>query len=168
MLVANFTQLGAWELTYFQRLTAVKTNDYGRSSPRIYPVELPYLTHCHIFLVGATSLKAKPSWYRAGWLYQQVDGISINDSVVFEGLESSPTTAADVAQKLIPLNTMSVAIFPKLADSYRLRFVPVRWLEEVTLGIWEYRGTESDSTEDLIQAVRAKLETIEFKINQQT
>jgi hypothetical protein len=166
MLNANFTQLGSWELTYLQKLVASNTSDYKYGAPYIYPVELPYLTHCRIFLVAATSLKAKPNWYRAGWLYQQIDGVAVNDAVVFEGMNSTPTTAVDAAQRLIPLNSMHLVIFPKLADAYRLRFTPVRWLKEVTLGIWEYRGTESDSTEELIESVRAKLETIEFRINQ--
>lgn len=166
MLNANFTQLGSWELMYLRKLVSGNSNNYQYGAPLIEPVELPYLTHCRIFLIGATSLKAKPSWYRAGWLTQQVDGVAVNDSVIFEGLQATPLTAIDAYQRLIPLNSMQLIIFPKLADAYRLRFTPVRWLSEVTLGIWEYRGSESDSTEDLIQSVRVKLETIEFKINQ--
>ncbi|NHC37945.1 hypothetical protein [Scytonema millei] len=143
-----------------------RAEEYRYGTTYIDPIELPYLTHCRIFLVGATSFKAKPSWYRAGYLHQQIDGVAVDDSVVFEGLQSTPTTAIDGSQRMIPLNSMQLVVFPKLADSYRLRFQPMRWLKELTLGIWEYRGIESDSTEDLIQVVRAKLETIEFKVDQ--
>lgn len=166
MLNANFTQLGSWELMYLKKLVGSNEGDYRYGAPRIYPVELPWLTHSRIFLVGATSIKAKPNWYRAGYLAQQVDGVPVNDAVVFEGMQATPTTAIDASQRVIPLNSMQLVIFPRLADSYRLRFTPVHWLKEFTLGIWEYRGTESDSTEDLIQVVRAKLETIEFKLEQ--
>lgn len=160
MLNVNLTQLGSWELTYFQKLV-INNNEISLS-----PVELPYLTNARIFLIGATSLKAKPNWYRAGWLHQQIDGVAINDSVVFEGMGATPTTAVDASQRLIPLNSLQLVIFPKLVDSYRLRFHPVRWLKELSLGVWEYRGNASDSTEDLIQSVRAKLETLEFKVDQ--
>ena len=56
-------------------------------------------------------------------------------------------------------------MFPKLTSSYRLRFEAFPWIEQVTLAVWEYRGTETDTTEDLINAVRSKLETIEFKVD---
>jgi hypothetical protein len=167
MLNVNLTQLGSWELIYFQKLIANNTEDYKFGAPYLYPVELPFLTNARIFLIGATSLKAKPSWYRAGYLYQQIDGVAINDSVIFEGMQATPTTAIDASQRVVPLNSIHLVIFPKLADSYRLRFAPVRWLKELTLGIWEYRGIESDSTEDLIEVVRAKLEAIDFKLEQQ-
>lgn len=163
----NLTQLGSWELMYLKKLVGSNAGNYRYGAPRIYPVELPWLTHSRIFLIGATSIKAKPSWYRAGYLHQQVDGVAINDSAVFEGMQATPTTAIDADQQVIPLNSLKLVIFPKLADAYRLRFTPVRWLNEVTLGIWEYKGTENDSTEDLIQVVRAKLEAIEFKLEQQ-
>ena len=166
MLNVNLTQLGSWELTYLKKLVASNSEDYRYGAPYLAPLEVPYLTHCRIFLVAATSIKAKPSWYRAGYLAQQVDGVAVNDAVVFEGMQATPTTAIDASQRVVPLNSMQLVIFPKLADAYRLRFTPVRWLKEITLGIWEYRGTESDSTEDLIQVVRAKLETIEFKLEQ--
>jgi hypothetical protein len=166
MLNINLTQLGSWELMYLRKLVGSNSSTYQYGAPRIYPVEMPWLTHCRIFLIAATSIKAKPSWYRAGYLHQQIDGVAVNDSAVFQGIQATPTTAVDANQQVIPLNSMQLVIFPKLADSYRLRFTPVRWLEEVTLGIWEYRGSESDSTEDLIEVVRAKLETVEFKLEQ--
>jgi len=157
MLNANFTRLGSWELTYLQRFNA---------NQRLEPIELPFLTDCHIFLVGATSLKAKPTWYRAGWLHQEIDGVVVDDAVIFEGLNHTPTIAIDASQQAVPLNSIQLVIFPRLTSAARLRFEAVPWLRELSLGIWEYRGAESDSTEDLIEVVRAKLETIEFKLNQ--
>ncbi|ARV63376.1 hypothetical protein BZZ01_32780 (plasmid) [Nostocales cyanobacterium HT-58-2] len=160
MLNVNLTQLGSWELTYFQKLQSPSGNT------SIESVELPYLTDCHIFLVGATSLRAKPTWYRAGWLHQQINGVAVDDTVVFEGLERIPTTTVAATQRVIPLNSMQLVIFPHLTSAAQLRFEPVRWLRELTLGVWEYRGVQSDSTEELLQTVRTKLETIEFKIDQ--
>lgn len=159
-LQVNLTQLGAWELTYLRKFTGSSTR------PHLQPIELPYLTECRIFLIGATSLRAKPTWYRAGWLHQEIPNIYIDGAVIFEGLERIPSTSVDAASQLIPLNSVQLIIFPQLHHSYRLRFEPVPWLQEVTLAVWEYRGIESDSTEDLIHTMRSKLETIEFKINQ--
>lgn len=88
----DLTGLGAWELTYFQKIQGDAQNKRYRL-PLIEPVEIPYLTDKHLFLVAATYSKAPPTWQRAGYLYQQIDGIRIDDSVVFEGLGSNNSTA---------------------------------------------------------------------------
>ncbi|ALF52962.1 hypothetical protein ACX27_09035 [Nostoc piscinale CENA21] len=102
---------------------------------------------------------------RAGYFYQQIDGIQINDAIIFDGLGAVPSTEVDYSRRMIKLNAIELVQFPKISDTFRLRFEALPWIEELTLGVWEYVGTETDSTEELIQAVRAKLETIEFKID---
>lgn len=163
-LVVDLTTLGAWELTYYQKHVG-DINNRRIKAPLIEPIELPYLTDKHIFLVGASSSKAKPSWLRAGYFYQQIDGIRVDDTLIFEGLGAVPSTEVDYSRRMIKLNAIELVTFPKITNDYRLRFEALPWIEEITLGVWEYVGTESDSTEDLINAVRSKLETIEFKID---
>lgn len=163
-LVVDLTTVGAWELTYYQKHVG-DTNNRRIKAPLIEPIELPYLTDKHIFLVGASSSKAKPSWLRAGYFYQQIDGIRVDDTLIFEGLGAVPSTEVDYSRRMIKLNAIELVTFPKITNDYRLRFEALPWIEEITLGVWEYVGTESDSTEDLINAVRSKLETIEFKID---
>lgn len=164
-LNANLTGLGVWELVYFKKLVGDKENR-KRGLPYIFPVEIPYLPESRIFIVGASSLKAKPTWYRAGYFHQEIDGVKVDDTVVFEGLGRVPSISVDATTEVIPLNVVKLIVFPKLANSYRLRFESVPWLEELNLAIWEYTGVESESTEDLLEAVRAKLEVLEFKIDQ--
>lgn len=166
-MTVNFdlTALGAWELTYFQKLVGEKPSNSIRGIPWIEPLELPYLTDKHVFLVGASWINAKPTWIRAGYFYQQISDIRVDGTVIFEGIGSNPTTEVDGAHHLIKLNTVQLVIFPKLLGSYRLRFEALPWIQQITLAVWEYVGVETNSTEDLIQSVRAKLETIEYKIN---
>lgn len=165
-LNVDLTGLGVWELTYSRRIQGNAQNKRFRA-PLIEPVEIPYLTDKHLFLVAATYSKAPPTWQRAGYIYQQIDGIRIDDAVVFEGLGSNSSTAVDAQRQLVRLNTIQFVNFQKLTDTYRLRFETLPWIPEISLGIWEYVGNESNTTEDLLNAVRAKLETIEFKIDQQ-
>ncbi|MBD2202754.1 hypothetical protein H6G33_17905 [Calothrix sp. FACHB-1219] len=160
----NLTGVGVWELTYFQRHVGDALNRRLRR-PFIEFIELPYLTDKHIFLVGASYLDKPPTWSRAGYLYQQVDGIHVDDTVVFEGLGRVPTTEIDNSRFLIRLNTVQLIRFPVVSETFRLRFEPLPWIPQITLAVWEYVGEEIDSTEELIQSVRAKLETIEFKID---
>ena len=96
----DLTAVGAWELTYYQKLVGDFQNRRVRA-PLIDPVELPYLTDSHVFLVGASWLKAKPSWIRAGYFYQQISDIYVNDTVVFEGLGQVPTTEVDASRSMI-------------------------------------------------------------------
>lgn len=161
----NLTGLGAWELTYFQQFQGDLQNKRIRA-PLIDAIEIPYLTDKHLFLVAATYAQAPPTWQRAGYIYQQIDGIRINDAVVFEGLGNNSSTAVDAQRQLIRLNTIQFVDFTQITETYRLRFEPLPWMPKLTLGIWEYVGTETDTTEDLLNAMRAKLETIEFKIEQ--
>ncbi|MEH2414480.1 hypothetical protein [Nostoc sp.] len=163
-LQVDLKAAGAWELTYYQKHTG-NLNNRRIQAPLLEPIELPYLTDKHLFLVGVASSKAKPSWVRAGYLYQQIDGIRIDDTLIYEGLGTVPSTEVDYNRRMIKLNAIELVQFSKITENYRLRFEAMPWIQEITLGIWEYVGTESDSTEDLIQSVRAKLETIEFKID---
>lgn len=161
-LNVDLSASGAWELMYHNKLSIDPRN---KIKPYLDPIDLPFLTQSRIFIVSTFSFKGKPTWYRAGYLSRQIEGINIDDTVVFEGLGRVPNVVADYGHALIPLNLTRLVIFPKIAGNHSLRFEAMPWIYELTLGIWEYQGIESDSTEDLIEAMRAKLEAIEFKIN---
>lgn len=163
MEIINLSGLGNWELTYFQKHTGDLRNK-GKA-PLIEPIELPYLTDNNHFLVGATNVKAPLTWIRAGYFVQQIAGVSVDDTVIFD-LPRVPTLEVDGAKELIKLNTVQYVNFPKLSSDYRLRFDPVSWMPEITLAVWEYRGPIADSTAETLDAIRAKLEVIDFKLSQ--
>jgi hypothetical protein len=160
----NPSELGAWELTYSRKLVGVDPTR-GVKVPYIEPVEIPYIPSSGIFLVGTFSIDARPTWYRAGYLTQELRNVQINDVVLFEGLPGQPDTTVDGSQYIIGLNRIQLIVLPKYSNNFSLRFEAVAWLKKLTLTIWEYRGQETDTTEELIQATRAKLETLEFKID---
>ncbi len=51
----------------------------------------------------------------------------------------------------VPLRTAGILILPEFAQSYRLRFDTPKWIQAVTLDIWQYVGPIDDSTEKLIR-----------------
>jgi hypothetical protein len=166
MGIVDVVGIGKWELTYFQKVIGKSYN--SRQVGSIEPIELPYLTEVSNFLVGASCFKSKPNWRRAGFLFRQLENVSIDDTVIFEG-ERLPFISVDAENKLIDLNKVQLATFSKSPSSFRLRFEPFKWIPEITLAIWEYRGNESDVDNvdnQSIEAIRAKLETIEYKIDQ--
>lgn len=168
----NPSNLGSWELVYQRQLQSASNNllfgvqrPRGARIPYIDPVEIPLIPTSRIFLVGTFSRDAKPTWYRAGYLTQEILGVKVDDTVVFEGLNSSPDTTVDADNRVIGLNKVQLVVFPKYSSSFALRFETVAWIKSLNLTIWEYRGQESDTIEELIQATRAKLEAIEYKID---
>jgi hypothetical protein len=164
-LLLNPSNFGSWELTYSRKLVGDTNQPRGVRVPYIDPVEIPYIPTSRIFLVGTFLRDAKPTWYRAGYLTQEIRNVQISDSVVFEGLPGTPDTTVDGSTQIIGLNRVQMVIFPKYSSNFSLRFEAVAWLKSLILTIWEYKGTETDSTEELIEATRAKLEAIEFKID---
>lgn len=172
-LLFNPSDFGAWELVFQRRLQQSTTDDlpFGIQRPRsvrvpyIDPVEIPLTPISHIFLIGTFSTTAKPTWYRAGYLYQEILSVRIDDAVVFEDLNSVPQTSIDASSQIIGLNKVQLVIFPKYSSNFTLRFEAAPWIKSMNLTIWEYRGTESDTTEELIGIMRSKLETIEHKID---
>lgn len=141
----NPSNFGAWELVYQRKLIKSNNNDlpFDVERPRnprvpyIDPVEIPLIPTSHIFLVGTFSLDTKPTWYRAGYLFQEILGVKVDDSVVFEGLNSTPDTTIDATNRIIGLNRIQLVIFPKYSSSFALRFEAVAWLKSLNLTIWE-------------------------------
>ena len=161
----NPSDFGAWELTYAKKLVSANNQPSGLFLPYLDIVEIPYIPTSGIFLVGTFSLEAKPTWYRAGYLTQEIRSVKINDSVLFEGLPGSPDTTVDASTQVIGLNRIQLVILPKYSSNFSLRFEPVPWLKKLSFTLWEHKGTETDSVEELLEATRVKLETIEFKID---
>jgi hypothetical protein len=164
-LQLDLTGLNSWERVFYQTLNGDPANQRRRPKlPAIEPFDLPTVYDSRIFLVGATNLQS--TYYRAGWLYYEVDGINFDDGVIFPDVGPVPQRSADADRRLILLNSVDLIIFPRLSAQLRLRFEPMPWLTRVSLALWEYQGPESDSTEELIDALRAQVATLEYKIDQ--
>lgn len=158
-------QSSQWELVFHSSVTGDIRNYQRR--PRvsaIAPIEIPFLFDSRIFLVSATNLSK--TWFKAGTLYYEVQGLGIDDRVAFPDFPGAPSSSADADRFYVTLNSLELVRFPRLSSQIRLRFEPVPWLDRVTLALWEYQGEETDTTEDLIQAVRAQITTLDFKVDQ--
>jgi hypothetical protein len=162
-LNVNLSDAGSWRLVYYQQHVGVEANRRSRT-PMIDPIDLPITIASRVLAVGATYLQAPPTWNLAGFFYQEV-AVSLDDAPVFPGLAGVPTTTLDSSKRRIGLNAIELHIFPRLASEHRYRFEPVRWMPRLTLGVWEYIGPETDSTEELLQTLRVDLARIEFKVD---
>lgn len=161
MLDLALNQSGAFRLVYLQKHIGNKENREYRI-PMIPVIELPFTLTSRILATSAVYGKAPASWNVAGYLFQSVAGVNIDDSLTFEF--GSGVTALDTSRRRLLINTTELHVFPRYATEHVYSFEPMRWIPEITLGVWEYIGSDADTTEELIQSVRVDLARIEQRI----
>ncbi|OUL28275.1 hypothetical protein BV378_07585 [Nostoc sp. RF31YmG] len=144
-----------WEQLYFTSVDAVGAN--SALFVPIPPITVPILIESHIIALSITSTNAKSSWNFGGLLSQKVAlGLTVG------GL---PDSAAIQKYKLY-LNHLTLLILPKLTTNYSVEVAIPKWFKQVSLVLWQYIGTESDTTEDLINQIKnVDLPRIESKID---
>ncbi|BAU09700.1 hypothetical protein LEP3755_01730 [Leptolyngbya sp. NIES-3755] len=163
MLDLALVESGSFRLVYLRKHIGNKELAKIRA-PMIEMIELPITIASRVLIVSAVHIAAKPSWRVAGTLFQEVAGVGVNAAATY-GFGPAGTAVVDVSRRTILLNSTELHIFPKLATEHRYRFEAVRWLPDVTLGVWEYIGPETDTTEELLQTVKVDLVRVENKIN---
>lgn len=153
--VLQLTTQGNWFQIYDEsRLAEVATPSGG-----YYPIpafEIPFLFEKHVLAVRCLSTTAKSTWRYAGTLSQRFQ--------VGTGGTASPLPIVEASAISLRLNRTKLVVFKKFTTNYQLLFENPSWLKDLRLSIWEYRGSQSDTTEELLKAMRAKLEIIESKI----
>jgi hypothetical protein len=145
-----------WDLVWSTTVEAVKiTNPPGRYYP-IPKVICPTLLDTHIIAVLATSVSASPHWRFAGYLNQKIQ----------TGITGGGVTDTEVVSaRRMFLKRISLIIFPKLTNTYSLSFDIPYWFEDISLFLWSYSGTATDSTENMIDNLQTDIQRIESKID---
>lgn len=138
-----------WQLLYSHHFVSEAIFNQGRISGHVPIPEqtLSVLSEHRILVAGAHSRTAKSTWYTGGYLTAIVETAG-------EFLD------ADLASYRVPLNSARLILLPQLAQSYKLRFRPQRWFEEITLNIYQYIGSEADSTEVLLRQIETKIDQL--------
>lgn len=138
--VLQLSNAANWEDVYNESTTALSITS-TRHAP-ISEITVPVLFERHIIAVYATSNTAKSTWHFAGFLNQKIR----------LGLIPGGLPDADAVQRRkIWLNRVTLLFFPKITSTYSVSFNIPNWFNTISLNIFEYRGIESDSTEDLIR-----------------
>ena len=164
MLNLGLSTAGSWRLVYYQQHIGDKEKRRYKA-PMIDVIELPISIPGRILAVGASYIGAPPSWYTAGFFYQEVGGVTLDDTLVFPGVSGGSGSVLDAAKKRIVLNTIELHIFDRLATEHSYRFEAMAWIPRIILGVWEYIGTETDSTKELLETLKVDLTRIEAKVN---
>lgn len=145
-----------WDLFYSTTVVAV-TSSNGESYTPIPTITIPTLLESHIIATSVSCSNSKPTWFFGGFLNQR-----INLGLTVGGLPDSDA----VQKRRLYLNRLTLIIFPKLVATYAVSLDVPKWFQDVTFSLFEYTGTESDSTEDLINQIKnVDLPRIEGKID---
>lgn len=154
-IAPNLISPGSWVQVYSEQRTAQSVSDN-----EFYPIP-PYfvsiLLHSPLLVVGTTSNDARSTWRLGGYLQQYIDAPDTDFIEI-------PTS-----KKFVPLNGFTLVRYPMWTTAYKLRFQVPSWIREIRLLVYEYQGTLTDSTEDLIRAttdlIRVDLTRIETKVD---
>lgn len=165
-LILDITGPARWELAYstVEEAPADRVRFKSQYNRLIDPFDLPITFDSHVLAVGAIYKKAPPTWYNAGQLIQLVDRTSINDPSWDENGSTPEPVIID--RKNVRLNqSLELLVFQKVSGEMRLGFNPRPWIPRLLLRIFAYRGPVSNSTDDLVDAARAQLTTMDAKLD---
>jgi hypothetical protein len=166
-LSLELTGSNKWSRLYYERHEGNPENRRIRA-PYVEAFEIPFVLQRRVLAVTCTAPvnEIRASWHTGGYLTQVYSGIDLMGvSQTIPTVGGSPTVAVDGEKKRVGLNSVELVIFPLLAPQFYLFFEPVRWLKNLTFGLWEFTGAEHDSVLEQIEASRVDLARIEFKIN---
>ena len=166
----DVTGPGRWELAY----AAGKDTPPERKTNRFYkrqhgrlidPFDIPVVFDSHIIAAAAAYIEAPTTWYNCGNFIQLVLGTTINEPDAWnQNYTGSEPMVVD--RKRLRLNqSLELFIFQPVSAEMRLGFEPLPWIPRFSFGIYQFLGTATDTTEDLINAARTQLVPMDSKLN---
>lgn len=156
-----------WELTYYD----TKTSPDGRNRYRrrqgalIEPFDVPVVFDSHILAIGASYPSAPETWFNCANIIQLATGATIDDPGVWADGYSGTEPIIISRQRLRLNRSLELFQFEPVSNELRIGIHPMPWIPEFSYGIYQFRGQVDDTTEDLIQAARAQLTTVEAKVD---
>jgi hypothetical protein len=126
----------------------------GRYAP-IDRLVLPTVLEAQVIAVGTSSSTSPAHWRYAGTLIQRHQISAVGSGLVL-GKETKCL-----------LNSFALVQMPLITPTYQLVYDVPPWIRSISLAVWAYHGPVADHIEELIQALRAKAEVIEFKLDRQ-
>ncbi|MEH1851451.1 MAG: hypothetical protein V7L11_07140 [Nostoc sp.] len=126
-----------WALVYEENLTP---------QPGLFT--MPILLNSNIVAIYITTPTPKPTWFTGAWVNQ----------LIATGLIDSSTTWNINSNRI--LLGKNVIVFPQSLSSYSLQFSFPAYFPTVFLSVWEYTGTDSQSSTGELATVVSEVATI--------
>ena len=112
--------------------------------------DLGFTLNARFLAVEVLVREAKVTWRSGGFLNQ-------SQPIAF-ATKASPKGQAVSNSAFLLINRTNLVTFPRLSGkSYRLVYSPPFWFRDVRLRVWQYRGLESNFTEDTVKRIEDKV-----------
>lgn len=154
-LVLELGNANNWESIFSQTYSAQPVPDKPNTYYPLPEITIPILLDRRILAIHAYSPSAAPHWKFAGYLNQKVQ----------TGLTVGGMTDSYAQRKKLWLNQINLIILPFIASTYAISFSIPYWILNIQLVAWKYIGSESYSTEDLIEQLRIDVLRVESKVD---
>lgn len=119
-----------------------------------YPIPekyVPLLLQKHILAVSVSSENVPAHWRFAGFLNQRIR----------LGLLAGGTQDTDViANRKLWLNRNTLLILPKLTPEYSLSFNIPYWFSNMSFGVYEYIGIDTDTLDVQLNRIEQKIDSL--------
>lgn len=149
--LVNFSQANQWIQLFSHHFEAQYVGP--KSYIPIAGIEIPIQADHRFLAAGCVSTTARSSWHLGGWLTPS--------------FASGRGDLGDVGlgRLAVPLQGTKLLVLPQYSTAYKLRFDIPYWIDDLSLTIFQYIGTEGDSTEAILAQVQSSLAEIQAKLN---
>jgi hypothetical protein len=157
-LIVNLNDPNLWQPVWQLDVTAesLGSNRETDSYIRIPQQKCPIILHKSLLAVYASNPLAKPEWFSAGYLSQNIR--------IALSVGGSPTSYG--ASRRIVLNQTQIVPFLDIGVAdFSIAFLCHHWQRKIQLVVWEYLGNISTTELTAIAALSQQLNSIESKID---
>lgn len=148
----EFNQENAWELVWSRSLNSDRTPS-GRNIG-IQEQIAPLLFDKFVIAVYAYSpyaLQKNKGWRWAGYAVRRLrTGLTIGNA-----FDSNAGM-----KRQFWLNRVTLLLYEPLTVEFGMSFEFARWLPDINISVWQYQGTDYDTTEGLIRQTRADIDNL--------
>lgn len=145
-----------WEKIHQSSREVVFTTPYKFRPLEEIDVSGPLLLNSPIIASYSTCSSAKPTWNTGGWLYQNIR--------IGVGIGGLPDASATNSRR-VPLNKVQLHFWNRNLKNYQLSFKAPKWVQEISLILWQYTGPFKDLDLEAIDLARIDILRTEAKID---
>lgn len=148
----NFNSINSWELVWNRSLVADR-KERGRLigiQETIVPLVFDKFVVA-VYCYSPTARAKGKDWRWAGYAVRRIrTGLTIGN-----GYDSDAGT-----KRPYWLNRVTLLTYDPIVPNYALSFEYARWLPDINMEVWQFLGTDYDSTEALIRQARADIDNL--------
>jgi len=157
-LIINLNDSSLWSPVWEFDVAAQSLGDGGENDSyiRIPEQKCPIILHNSLLAVYAGNPLAKPGWFSAGYLSQ---------NIALPLTVGGAPTSYGASRRIVLGKTQIVPFLDIGVADFAIAFLPHRWHRRIQAVVWEYQGAVSTAELTAIATLGQQLNSIESKID---